>query len=71
MNEPELILADKPTGNLDRQNALKVMDLLARINRESGTSFLISTHDEQIAARCGRRIVISDGMIVADEHAAR
>ncbi|MFC3117635.1 hypothetical protein ACFOHS_02425 [Jhaorihella thermophila] len=47
------------------------MDLLARINRESGTSFLISTHDEEIAARCGRRVVISDGVIAADKRAAR
>lgn len=71
MNGPELILADEPTGNLDRQNAMQVMDLLARINRESGTSFLISTHDEEIAARCSRRIVISDGVIAADKRAAR
>ncbi|MFC6686816.1 ABC transporter ATP-binding protein [Jhaorihella thermophila] len=71
MNGPELILADEPTGNLDRQNAMQVMDLLARINRESGTSFLISTHDEEIAARCGRRVVISDGVIAADKRAAR
>lgn len=67
MNQPELILADEPTGNLDRATALQVMDLLAEINRESQTTFLISTHDEQIAARCSHRILIRDGEIRSGE----
>ncbi len=63
MNSPELVLADEPTGNLDRASAIQVMDLIAQINREEGTTFLISTHDEKIAATCGRRIVVADGLV--------
>jgi len=66
MNDPALILADEPTGNLDRASARQVMDLLAEINRAAGTTFLISTHDDKIAAACSRRIEISDGRIVSD-----
>jgi lipoprotein-releasing system ATP-binding protein len=50
MNRPELVLADEPTGNLDRESAMQVMDLIAEINRDEGTTFLISTHDEKIAS---------------------
>ena len=64
MNAPSLVLADEPTGNLDRESANQVMQLLERINRETRTCFLISTHDEQIAARCNRKIVLSDGRVV-------
>lgn len=63
MNRPELVLADEPTGNLDRASALQVMDLIAEINREEGTTFLISTHDEKIAALCHRQIVVGDGLV--------
>ena len=63
MNQPELVLADEPTGNLDRVSALQVMDLIAQINRDEGTTFLISTHDETIAGRCRRKIVVGDGLV--------
>ena len=63
MNSPELVLADEPTGNLDRASALQVMDLIAEINREEGTTFLISTHDEKIAGLCRRQIVVGDGLV--------
>lgn len=63
MNGPELVLADEPTGNLDRASALQVMDLIGQINRDEGTCFLISTHDEQIASICRRRIMVSDGKV--------
>ena len=66
MNDPALILADEPTGNLDRASAVKVMDLLGEINRDAATTFLISTHDDKIATTCSRRIEISDGTIVSD-----
>ncbi|PTE22492.1 ABC transporter ATP-binding protein [Cereibacter changlensis JA139] len=62
MNRPELVLADEPTGNLDRASASQVMDLIAEINREEGTTFLISTHDERIAALCRRQLVVADGL---------
>jgi len=63
MNSPELVLADEPTGNLDRVSAMQVMDLIGQINREEGTTFLISTHDEKIAALCRRQIVVGDGLV--------
>jgi lipoprotein-releasing system ATP-binding protein len=66
INEPSLVLADEPTGNLDRESADHVMELLQRINKETHTCFLISTHDEQIAARCSRRIVLLDGRVIED-----
>ena len=63
MNRPELVLADEPTGNLDRESASYVMDLITEINREEATSFLISSHDEHIAARCKRQIRMVDGLV--------
>lgn len=63
MNAPDLVLADEPTGNLDRASAEQVMELLGDINREEGTTFLISTHDEKIAASCRRQIEMADGVI--------
>jgi len=63
MNGPELVLADEPTGNLDSASAMQVMELIAQINREEGTTFLISTHDEKIAALCRRQIVVGDGVV--------
>lgn len=64
INNPVLVLADEPTGNLDRQSADQVMDLIRSINQTMETSFLISTHDEHIAAQCRRRIELLDGRIV-------
>lgn len=63
MNSPELVLADEPTGNLDRVSAMRVMDLIAQINHDEGTTFLISTHDEKIASLCRRQIVVGDGLV--------
>ncbi len=63
MNGPELVLADEPTGNLDRASAMQVMNLIGQINREEGTTFLISTHDEKIAALCRRQVVVADGKV--------
>lgn len=63
INNPALVLADEPTGNLDRQSADQVMELLRSINQTMSTSFLISTHDEHIAAQCPRRIELLDGRI--------
>lgn len=63
MNNPELVLADEPTGNLDRESAMQVMELIGQMNREEGTTFLISTHDEKIANLCQRQIVVSDGVV--------
>jgi lipoprotein-releasing system ATP-binding protein len=63
INTPELVLADEPTGNLDRENSRAVMTLLRDINAREQTTFLISTHDPDIAAQCDRRIHVVDGKI--------
>jgi lipoprotein-releasing system ATP-binding protein len=63
MNKPELVLADEPTGSLDRENSARVMALLREINRADKTTFLISTHDPEIAKHCDRQIDVVDGQI--------
>ncbi len=65
MNRPELVLADEPTGNLDRESAEQVMELIGEINSQEKTTFLISTHDEKIAAACRRQIKVVDGKTVS------
>ncbi len=63
MNNPALILADEPTGSLDRLSAEKVLDLMQEVNCEDQAAFLICTHDEAIAARCSRRLLVEDGQV--------
>ncbi|WP_260519078.1 ABC transporter ATP-binding protein [Aliiroseovarius sp. M344] len=63
MNQPDLILADEPTGNLDSKSAQQVMSLIKEINQRQQTTFIISTHDEGIANQCESRIEIKDGQI--------
>lgn len=64
MNQPALVLADEPTGNLDRENADQAFGLMSEIQRETGTTFLLSTHDRELAERCERRIYIQGGVVV-------
>jgi lipoprotein-releasing system ATP-binding protein len=66
MMRPKLVLADEPTGNLDTQASDEVFALLREVNRETGTAFLIVTHDLRIAERCDRCIEIVDGRIASD-----
>jgi lipoprotein-releasing system ATP-binding protein len=63
--KPELVLADEPTGNLDRENSDEVIALLRELSRDEGTAFLISTHDESIARRCDRILSLEDGRLGA------
>jgi lipoprotein-releasing system ATP-binding protein len=63
MNQPELVLADEPTGNLDRDSATQVMELIKEINENEKTTFLISTHDEKIAQTCRRQVLVADGVV--------
>ncbi|MFG6475944.1 ABC transporter ATP-binding protein [Microbacterium sp. P06] len=69
VNDPRIIFADEPTGNLDSQTGAVVEDILFALNRESGITLIVVTHDEELAARCDRRILIRDGLLV-DETAA-
>lgn len=63
--EPALLLADEPSGNLDAKTGEEVMDLLFRRVRERGMTLILVTHDEVLAGRCGRRVVIDRGTIVS------
>jgi putative ABC transport system ATP-binding protein len=63
---PALILADEPTGNLDRQTGQDVIAVLERVHHEGGT-VLIVTHDPELGARAHRRLRMVDGAIAADE----
>ena len=63
VHEPLAILADEPTANLDSRTAAAIVDLLARMNTERGTTFLFATHDPAIVARAPRTIRLKDGMV--------
>ena len=63
MNRPKLILADEPTGALDREAADQVLALMKEVNQEDKATFLICTHDSLVAERCGRSITLQDGRV--------
>ena len=65
--EPPIVLADEPTGNLDSTNGQHVLELLTTRQREAGTTLVMVTHDEQVALRADRRIILRDGLVVRDE----
>ena len=67
INNPALILADEPTGNLDSQSSQEVMDLLKLANKQYNQTLIIITHDEKIALQADRVITIGDGKIISDE----
>ena len=66
INEPDLILADEPTGNLDSVNTDQVFGLLKKINQEMGTTFLIISHERHIAAKSNRIVEMLDGEVIKD-----
>ena len=64
---PPIVLADEPTGNLDTTNGAHVLELLLNLNRSEGTTLVLVTHDPMLAGYADRRIVLRDGLVIADE----
>ncbi len=71
VNDAPIILADEPTGNLDTKTSVEIMELFVRLNRESGITVIIVTHEPDIAAYTKRTIRFLDGHIVSDEQVSR
>ena len=70
INQPRILFADEPTGNLDGATSATVVDLMFEMNRELGTALVLITHDPALARRCDRTVAMADGRIVPAEHAA-
>jgi len=66
VSRPAIVLADEPTANLDSKNALELIDLMRRLNRDHGTTFLIGTHDSRVMEHSLRHIELVDGRIESD-----
>ena len=67
---PSLLFADEPTGNLDTHTGEAIIELLFALNQDAGTTLVLVTHDEQLAVRCGRRLRLDSGRLVADDKVA-
>ena len=69
INRPRILFADEPTGNLDAATGARIVELLEALNRESGATVVLVTHDAALAARAGRVITMRDGAVVSDTEA--
>ncbi len=70
VNEPKLLMADEPTGNLDSKRSGEILAMLRRLNEERGQTIILVTHDAEVGAACDRIVRMRDGLIVGDERKA-
>jgi macrolide transport system ATP-binding/permease protein len=68
INQPTILLADEPTGNLDSKNSVEIMEIIQRLNCDDGITVLVVTHDPEVAVYADRVITFRDGVILSDEH---
>jgi ABC-type lipoprotein export system ATPase subunit len=71
VNQPQVVFADEPTGNLDSRTSEEILDLFQRLNRENGITIILVTHDPEVARHARRTLYIQDGMIVEGAFAAK
>lgn len=71
INNPTVLFADEPTGNLDSNTSEIVEDILFGLHRDRGITLVVVTHDDDLAARCQRRLIMQDGQIIREEYGAR
>ncbi len=69
-NDPAIVWGDEPTGNLDSTNAAEIMDLLTRLNKENGQTFVLVTHSEEVGSMADRVVRMTDGVVVSNGNAA-
>ena len=67
VNQPSLILADEPTGNLDTRTSLEIMAILQKLNQDSRITIILVTHEPDIARYAGRHVVFRDGKVIQDD----
>ena len=70
VNDPEIILADEPTGNLDTRTSMEIMNVFRKLNRDRKITFVLVTHDPEMGALTDRRILVRDGRVEGDERKA-
>lgn len=69
-NQPKILLADEPTGNLDSKNGQHIFDLMTDLHKQNNVTLVLVTHDQALAARAQRQIVLKDGRVISDERSA-
>lgn len=64
ITKPDILFADEPTGNLDSKTGQHITELLFELNKQNGTTLILVTHDEKLAARCQRKVIMESGELV-------
>ena len=65
-SKPQFVLADEPTANLDSESTANLLDIMLKLNKEEGMTFVFATHDDRVINRARRVVAISDGKVVSD-----